>query len=104
MRGDLREKDVRAFGGPERVVWDNGELQLTTQAVLIGMGTESPEVIPLEALLGVDVDKDRVVFRLHDGDVCSPPLESAEQLAALTQDMMLRTRYAQRRKDYYRAQ
>ncbi len=101
VRGDLRAKDVRAFGGPERVVWDNGELQLTTQAVLMDMGTDSPEVIPLEALLGVDVENNCVVFRLHDGDICSPPLDGAEQLAALTHDEMLRTRYAQRRKDYY---
>jgi CRP-like cAMP-binding protein len=101
VRGDLRAKDVRAFDGQERVVWDNGELQLTTQAVLIGMKTDSPEVIPLEAIEGVDVVEGQVVFRMHSGDVWSPPLEQADQLAALARDAMLRTRYAQRRKDYY---
>ena len=69
VRGDLRAKDMRAFDGPERVVWDNGELQLTTEAVLIGMATDSPEVIPLEALQGVDVMDGQVVFRMARGDV-----------------------------------
>jgi CRP-like cAMP-binding protein len=102
VRGELPDKDVRAFAGPERIVWDNGELQLTTHAVLIGMQTDSPDVIPLEALLGVDVEDGRVIFRLSDGDVCSPPLDAPEQLAALARDEMLRTRHAHRRKDYYR--
>ncbi len=101
IHDDLRAKDVRAFEGPERVVWDNGELQLTTQAVLMGMSTKSPEVIPLDALLDVDVENSCIIFRLHDGDVCSPPFDGAEQLAALARDEMLRTRFAQRRKDYY---
>jgi CRP-like cAMP-binding protein len=102
VRGELPDKDIRAFAGPERVVWDNGEMQLTTHAVLIGMETDSPDVIPLEALLAVDVENGCVVFRLSDGDVCSPPLDTPEQLAALTRDAMLRTRHAHRRKDYYR--
>jgi hypothetical protein len=102
VRGDLRAKDERAFAGPERIVWENGELQLTTQAVLIGMETGSPDVIPIETLLDVEVEGDRVIFRLHDGDVNSPPLDDARHVAALTRDEMTRTRYAQRRKDYYR--
>ncbi len=101
VRGDLRAKDVRAFDGAERVVWDNGDLQLTTEAVLIGMATDSPDVIPLEALQGVDVMDGQVVFRMARGDVWSPQLRDPEQLAALTRDAMARTRYAQRRKDYY---
>ncbi len=101
VRGDLRAKDMRAFDGPERVVWDNGELQLTTEAVLIGMATDSPEVIPLEALQGVDVMDGQVVFRMARGDVWSPQVREPEQLAALTRDAMDRTRHAQRRKDYY---
>jgi CRP-like cAMP-binding protein len=100
-RGDLRAKDVRAFDGQERVIWDEGGLQLTTQAVLIDMATDAPEVIPLESIEGVDVVDGQVVFRMHSGDVWSPPLESAGQLAALARDEMVRTRYAQRRKDYY---
>jgi CRP-like cAMP-binding protein len=102
VRGDLRAKDMRALDGAERVIWDNGELQLTTEAVLIGMATDSPDVIPLEALEGVDVVEGQVVFRMHSGDAWSPRLEGAEQLAELTRDEMRRARYAQRRKDYYR--
>jgi CRP/FNR family transcriptional regulator, cyclic AMP receptor protein len=99
VRGDLREKDLRAFGGKERVVWDNGELQLTTAAVLIGMGSDSPDVIPLEAVLDVEVQGGCVVLHVHGDDVCSPPLDDPERLAALVRDEIQRTRYAHRRKD-----
>lgn len=95
--GDLREKDLRAFAGEERVIWDNGELQLTTEAVLIGMGTDSPDVIPLEAVLDVEVESGRVVFHVHGGDARSPRLDDPEQLAALVRSEMLRTRHAHRR-------
>jgi CRP/FNR family cyclic AMP-dependent transcriptional regulator len=94
---DLREKDLRAFSGAERVTWDNGELQLTSDAVLIGMGGDSPDVIPLETVFDVEVQGGCVVFHVHGGDVCSPPLEDPKQLAALVHDAMLRTRYAHRR-------
>jgi len=100
-RDDLRAKDMRAFDGPERVIWDNGEIQLTTEAVLIGMKSDSPDVIPLDALQGVDVVDGQVVFRMARGDVWSPELREPEHLAALTRDEMDRARYAQRRKDYY---
>ena len=100
-RGDLREKDLRAFGGEERVVWDNGELQLTTEAVLIGMDSDSPDVIPLETVFDVEVREGCVVFHVHGGDVVSPPVDDPERLAALTHDAMLRTRYAHRRRGYY---
>jgi CRP-like cAMP-binding protein len=100
-RGDLQDKDLRAFGGEERVIWDDGQLQLTTEAVLMGMGTDCPEVIPLEVVCDVDVEDRCVVFRLHDGDIRSHPLDDAAQLAALVRDAMLRSRHAQRRKDYY---
>ena len=101
VRDDLRAKDVRAFDGPERVIWEDGEVQLTTEAVLIGMATDGPEVIPLEALQNVDVVDGQVVFRMATGDVWSPLLADPQELAALTRDAMARTRYAQRRKDYY---
>jgi CRP/FNR family transcriptional regulator, cyclic AMP receptor protein len=100
-RGDLREKDLRAFGGEERVIWDNGELQLTTEAVLIGMDSDSPDVIPLEAILDLEIEGDCVVFHVHGGDACSPPLDDPKHLAALVHDEMLRTRYAHRRRGYY---
>lgn len=100
-RAELHEKDLRAFGGEERVIWENGELQLTTRAVLIGMESDAPEVLPLEAVYDVEVQGDRVVFHAHGGDVTSPPVDEPERLAALAEDEMRRTRYARRRKDYY---
>jgi CRP-like cAMP-binding protein len=99
--GDLREKDLRALSGEERVVWDNGELQLTTRAVLIGMAGDSPDVIPLEAVYSAEAQGDCVLFHVHGGDVCSPPLEDPAHLAALVEDEVRRTRYAGRRKGYY---
>jgi CRP/FNR family transcriptional regulator, cyclic AMP receptor protein len=101
-RAELREKDLRAFGGEERVVWENGELQLTTKALLIGMESDSPEVLPLEAVYDVEVQGDCVVFHAHGGDVCSPPVDDPGRLAALAEGEIRRTRYARRRKDYYR--
>jgi CRP-like cAMP-binding protein len=100
-RGDLQDKDLRAFGGEERVIWDDGRLQLTTEAILIGMNSDSPEVIPLDAVYDVDVENGCVVFRVHGGDISSHPLDDPDHLAALCRDEMLRSRYAQRRKDYY---
>jgi CRP/FNR family cyclic AMP-dependent transcriptional regulator len=99
--GDLRQKDLRAFEGAEHVIWDNGEMQLTTEAVLIGMGTDSPEVIPLETIFDVEVCEDHLFFHVHGGDACSPPVDDPEHLAALARDAMLRTRYAHRRRSYY---
>ena len=96
--GDLLEKDLRAFGGEEQVIWDNGELQLTTEAVLIGMCGESPDVIPLEAVLDVEVRSDCVVFHAHGGDVSSPRLDDPGRLAALVRDEMLLSRHAHRRR------
>lgn len=95
---ELRAKDLRAFSGEERVIWDNGQLQLTSRAVLIDMGTDSPEVLPLEAVYDVEVQADCVIFHAHGGDVVSPPLDKPEQLAALVCDEVRRTRYARRRK------
>ncbi len=100
-RGDLQDKDLRAFGGEERVVWDDGLLQLTTEAILIGMGSDSPEVIPLEAVYDVDVENGCLVFHVQGGDVCSHCIDDPDHLAALVRDEMLRSRHAQRRKDYY---
>ncbi len=97
--GDVLDKDLRAFGGKEQVVWENDDLQLTTEAVLIGMTGDSPDVIPLEAMLDVEVEADHVVFRAHGGDVMSPRIDDAEHVAALVRDEMLRTRYAHRRRD-----
>lgn len=98
-QGAVREKDLRALGGEERVIWDNGEMQLTTEAVLIGMGGDSPDVIPLDAVLDVEVQNDRLLLHVHGGDAWSPSLENPEHVAALVRDELQRARYAPRRRD-----
>jgi len=98
---ELQAKDFRAYGGEERVIWDNGQVQLTTKAVLINMNTDSPEVLPLEAIYDVEVQGESVVFHAHGGDVTSPPVQEPERLAALASDEIRRTRYARRRRSFY---
>ena len=94
---DLREKDLRAFGGEERVIWDNGEIQLTTEAVLFEAHTDSPDVVPLEAINEVTVEDGHVVLRATAGDVRSSRLDAAEELAALIWDETRRIRLPYRR-------
>ena len=65
------------------------------------MGSDGPDVIPLDSIHKVEVRSGCVLFHVHSGDIYSPPLDDAELLAALVHDQMLRPRYAQRRKNYY---
>lgn len=99
--GDLLEKDLRAFSGEERVIWDNGELQLTTEAVLIGLKTDSPDVIPLDALYDATVEDRCVVLKMKYDDDRYCVLDKPEELAALIHEQIFRPRYAHRRKDDY---
>ena len=99
--GDLLEKDLRAFSGEERVIWDNGELQLTTEAVLIGLKTDFPDVIPLDALYDATVEERCVVLKMKYGDDRYCVLDKPEELAALIREQIFRPRYAHRRKDDY---
>ncbi|MCX8033557.1 MAG: Crp/Fnr family transcriptional regulator [Thermoleophilia bacterium] len=94
---DLRAKDLRAFGGQERVIWDNGKVRLTTEAVLFEADTDTPDVIPLEAVHEVEVQEERLVLRAAGGDVCSPPVEHVQELASLVRDEVRRIRLAYRR-------
>ncbi len=94
---DLWEKDMRAFRGMERVVWDNGEIQLTTEAVLFGVDTDSPDVVPLEAVHEVKVEDGCLVLVAMGGDVRSPVLDDPEELAALVRDEVRRSRFPRRR-------
>jgi len=94
---DLRVKDMRAFGGQERVIWDNGKVRLTTEAVLLEVDTDTPDVIPLESIHEVDVEERCLVLRAVGGDVRSSPTEHVEELAALVKDEVRRVRLAYRR-------
>jgi len=64
--------------------------------VLIGMGGDSPEVLPLEAVYDVEVRDDTVVFHAHGGDVTSPPVDEPERLAALASSTSVANREAHR--------
>ena len=97
--GDLLEKDLRAFSGEERVVWDNGELQLTTGAVLIGLKSDAPDVIPLDAIYDVQVEDRCVVLKIKNGDDVYCVLDKPDELARLMREQVFRPRYAHRRKD-----
>lgn len=96
-RRDLWGKDLRAFRGMERVVWDNGEIQLTTEAVLFGVDTGSPDVVPLEAVHEVKVEDGCLVLIAMGGDVRSAVLDDPEELAALVRDEVRRSRFPRRR-------
>jgi CRP-like cAMP-binding protein len=90
-------KDLRALRGAERIVWDNGEIQLTTEAVLLGTKIGQPDVVPLEAIQSVTVEGDRLTVHLAEGDVTSPVLDDPEELAELIRGEVRRTRLPYRR-------
>jgi len=96
-RRDVWEKDMRAFRGRERVVWDSGDIQLTTEALLFGADTDRPDVIPLEAIQEVTVEDEGLVVHAVGGDVRSPAFDAAEELAALVRDEVRRMRFSHRR-------
>jgi len=98
--GDRREtyaKNLRALEGAERVIWDNGDVQLTTEAVLLDAAEGSPDVVPLEIIYDVDVEDGRLVLRAVGGDVRSSPLDRPDELAALVRDELRRVRLPYRR-------
>lgn len=94
---DLREKDLRALGGAERVIWENGDIQVTTEAVLLEVAGGSPEVIPLETILSVETDGDRLLIHAVGGDVATGGLADAGKVAALLSDEVRRIRLPHRR-------
>lgn len=95
--GELREKDLRAFRGGERTVWEGSGMRLTTEAVLFETDSDRPDVVPLEAVYDVEVDGDYLVMHAKGGDVRSARLENAEELASLVRDELRRARLAYRR-------
>ena len=98
--GDLHPKDMRAFSGEEHTIWENGELRLTNEAVLIGMDTDAPDVLPLEAIYDVRVEEGCVALKVKDGSDHYCVLDEPDKLATLIREQMQRSRYAHRRKDY----
>jgi hypothetical protein len=87
--------------GPERVLWEEGDVQLTTEAVLIGMNTDAPDVVPLETIHEVVVEENCLVLRVKYGDDKNCFLNNPAELAALIKDHMMRPRLAHgRRQDH----
>jgi hypothetical protein len=96
---DMKEAGLQGSTGEERTLWDNGEVQLTTEAVLIGMNTDAPDVIPLNVIYEVSVDEGCVVLKVKDGDDRYCMLDDPQELAALINDQMFRPRLAHSRKE-----
>ena len=96
---DLQHSGIQAGAGEERTLWEKGDITLTTQAVLIGMDSDSPDVIPLETIYEVVQEERCVVLRVKDGDDKFCMLEDPSELAALVKDLMSRSRLAHERRD-----
>ncbi len=99
---NLRQlKDAGLQGGTaeERVLWDNGEIQLTTEAVLIGMGTDMPDVVPLSTIDDVELEERCIVLKIKDGSDYYCMLADPHQLAAMIREQVFRPRLAHQRTD-----
>lgn len=83
------------LGSQERAVWDNGDIRLTSKAVLLAADTDRPKVIPLEAINEVKVDYGCLVLCAAEGDVWSSVSDNPEEPAALVRDEVRRVRLAQ---------
>ncbi|MCJ7797779.1 MAG: hypothetical protein MUQ56_13645, partial [Thermoleophilia bacterium] len=96
---DLQHSGIQAGSGEERTLWEKGDITLTTHAVLIGMNSDSPDVIPLETIYDV-VQEDRcVVLKVKDGDDRRCMLDDPSELVGLVKDQMFRGRLAHGRHD-----
>ena len=96
---DLQKAVIQPGLSEERVLWDNGDIQLTTDAVLIGMNSDTPDVVPLETIYDVTLEDRCVVLKVKDGDDKYCMLDDPADLAALVKDHMFRPRLAHDRTD-----
>jgi hypothetical protein len=95
---ELQETAMSAGIGPERLLWEEGDIQLTTEAILIGMNTDAPDVVPLETIQSVRVEDTCLVISLKYGDDKQCFLKDPSKLAALIEDQVMRPRLAHQRK------
>jgi len=95
--GSLNRAGVQGGRPQERVLWDNGHIQVTTEAVLIGMNTDEPDVVPLDTIYEVKVEEGCVHLLVKDGDDQQCVLDNPEELADLVRDQMCRPRLSQQR-------
>ncbi|HZJ03797.1 MAG TPA: hypothetical protein VFE20_09045 [Thermoleophilia bacterium] len=96
---DLQKSGIQAGSAEERVLWENGDIQLTTDAVLIGMATDSPDVVPLDTLYDVVLEERCVVLKVKDGDDKYCMLDDPKELAELVKEQMNRPRLAHGRQE-----
>jgi hypothetical protein len=97
--GRLQNAGIQAGTAEERLLWERGDIQLTTEAVLIGMETATPDVVPLDTIYDVVLEERCVVLKVKDGDDKYCMLEDPGELAALLKDQMMRGRLSHGRTD-----
>lgn len=95
----LQQSGIQAGATEERILWENGEISLTTGAVLIGMDTDAPDVVPLETIYDVVLEDRCVILKVKDGDDRYCMLDDPTELATLIREHMFRPRLAHGRKD-----
>jgi hypothetical protein len=78
----------------ERMLWDGGDIQLTTEAVLIGMATDAPDVVPLDTIYAVEQDERCLTLKVKDGGDKQCFLDDPSVLARLVQEQIDRHRHA----------
>lgn len=93
----LKDTGLQAGIPEEMVLWDNGEIQLTTEAVLIGIGTDMPDVIPLSSIEDVALEEKCIVLKIKDGPDYYCMLADPRELAALIKEQVFRPRLAHKR-------
>jgi hypothetical protein len=93
----LQHAGIQAGMPEERVLWSKGDIQLTTSAVLIGMDTDAPDVVPLDTIYDVVVEERCVVLKVKEGDDQYCMLDDPTELATLVKEQMFRPRHAQER-------
>jgi len=96
---DMQQSGIQAGSGEERVLWEAGDIRLTTEAVLIGMETDAPDVVPLDTIHEVVVESRCLVLKVNDGDDKYCMMDDPTELADLVRDHMFRGRLAHERKD-----
>lgn len=95
----LKRTGIQAGVGQERVLYDDGHIQVTTEAVLIGMESDAPDVIPLDTLYDVEVEERCVHLRVKDGDDQQCFVDDPSEMASLIRDQMFRPRLSQQRQE-----
>jgi hypothetical protein len=95
----FRRSGLAAGLGDERILWDNGHIQLTTEAVLIDMDTDAPDVVPLGTISATEVRDGCLVLKIKDETEKYCALEAPAELEALVRDHMFRPRLAPDRED-----